>query len=338
MDSVTQILLGAAVGQAALGHRVGRKAAVWGAVCGTLPDLDVFLPYANAVSEFTYHRSVTHSLLVMAVATPLLAWLARRMHPADAHHRLGWHLLIYLALATHALLDACTIYGTQIFWPLDPTPQTWGTVFIIDPMITVPLLAGVLAVALLRARPVPGNRINASMLVLCTLYLGWSFAAKAHVQSLASTELARQGFSHERPLALASPFNTILWRIVAMEQDDYVVGWYSLLDPSSEITFRRYATDPALLRGLEDHWPARRLQWFTKGYYKVWQDSGTVVISDLRMGIEGGYVFNFRVAETRAGANVPIEPVQFSQRPGLDGLDLLWRRLLGDTSAPFPPP
>lgn len=337
MDSVTQILLGAAVGEAALGHRVGRKAAVWGAVCGTLPDLDVFLPYANAVSEFTYHRSATHSLLIMAAVTPLLVWLARRMHPADAHHHAGWYLLVYLVFATHALLDACTIYGTQIFWPVDTTPVTWGTVFIIDPLVTVPLLVGVAAVALLRSRPGLGYRINNSMLLLCAIYIAWSFAARAHIQELARAELARQGMPAEQVLALASPFNTVLWRVVAMTPNGYHVGWYSLLDESSQIEFAGYDSQPSLLSELEDQWPVRRLKWFTKGFYKVWQEENFVVISDLRMGIEDGYVFNFRVGEVGPQSIIPIEPEQFSRRPDFGALGHLWQRVLGNTSAPFPP-
>ena len=63
MDSLTQIALGAAVGEAVLGRKVGRKAALWGAVCGTLPDLDVLVPMADPVAAFTYHRSLMLPML-----------------------------------------------------------------------------------------------------------------------------------------------------------------------------------------------------------------------------------------------------------------------------------
>ena len=54
MDSLTQAVLGGAVGYAVLGRKVGRKAAIYGAILGTLPDLDVFLPYAGEVEAFTH--------------------------------------------------------------------------------------------------------------------------------------------------------------------------------------------------------------------------------------------------------------------------------------------
>ena len=133
--------------------------------------------------------------LLLALLTPLMVWLIRRIHPADAHHRVGWYLLVYLAFATHVLLDSSTIYGTQIFWPLDNTPMTWGSIFIIDPLFTLPLFIGLTGVILARRNPLRGYWINAVMLSLSTLYLAWSFGAKFHAQGVARETLAEQGIS-----------------------------------------------------------------------------------------------------------------------------------------------
>ena len=65
MDSLTQITLGAALGEAVLGRQVGRKAMLYGAVCGTLPDLDVLLKFGDPVMDFTFHRSFSHSIFVL---------------------------------------------------------------------------------------------------------------------------------------------------------------------------------------------------------------------------------------------------------------------------------
>ena len=116
MDSITQIALGAAVGESVLGRRIGNKAMLWGAIIGTLPDLDVFVPLGDAVRNFTYHRSVTHSLLMLLLATPLMVWLINRIHPSLYEHRARWAVMVYLVFATHVLLDSFTTYGTQIFW------------------------------------------------------------------------------------------------------------------------------------------------------------------------------------------------------------------------------
>ena len=79
MDSITQLALGAAVGEATAGRQVGRRALLWGAICGTLPDLDVFIPLGDAVRDFTYHRSFSHSLFVLAALTPLIVWLILKL-------------------------------------------------------------------------------------------------------------------------------------------------------------------------------------------------------------------------------------------------------------------
>ena len=86
--------------------------------------LEVQFPFSDPVATFTYHRSFSHSLITLALLTPLMVWLIRKIHPIHAQHRMGWYALVYLAFATHVLLDAFTIYGTQIFWPVSNTPMT----------------------------------------------------------------------------------------------------------------------------------------------------------------------------------------------------------------------
>ena len=73
MDSLTQLTFGAACGEAILGQKVGRKALVWGAVLGTLPDLDVFIPLGGPVNDFVYHRGFSHSLTLLALLSPIMA-------------------------------------------------------------------------------------------------------------------------------------------------------------------------------------------------------------------------------------------------------------------------
>ena len=333
MDSLTQIALGAAVGEAVLGHRVGRKAALWGAICGTLPDLDVLIPFGDAVADFTFHRSFSHSVFVLALLAPLVVWLMRKIHPAYADHRKGWHALVYLAFLTHVLLDSCTIYGTQIFWPLSEYPMTWGSIFIIDPLYTLPLIAGVIAVAVARGNPKRAYRFNLAMLALSTLYLGWSFAAKFHTQGIAREELARQGIEYRQIVTLASPFNTILWRFVVMTPEGYAEGWYSLLDTDRNIDFNFHSSAQELLAGLESHWPVTRLQWFTKGYYRVGQEGESVVITDLRMGAEDFYAFRFKVGKVGNPHSKPT-PSEHLKAPWEDGvMRELWQRLTGRRSS-----
>ena len=328
MDSLTQMTLGAAVGEAVLGRKIGRKAMLWGAVCGTLPDMDVFWPFGDPVKDFTYHRSFSHSVFVLSLLTPLVVWLIIKLHPKLAVHKKNWTYLVWLCFVTHILLDCFTVYGTQVFWPVSDYPVGWASLFIIDPFYTVPLLLGVLAALVISRTNALGHRFNTATLALTTCYLVWSIAAQAYVAAAVKESLARQSVDYDQLLVSAGPLNTLLWRIVAKQSDgDYYEGYFSLLDGQNEATLKFYDSRPELLAELSDHWPVDRLRWFTKGFYKVWQTDHAIVISDLRMGYEPNYVFSFIVA--RVG-NPHFEPVPAQRLPANRDLNVLknvWARI-----------
>ena len=52
-----------------------------------------------------------------------------------------------MGYATHGLLDSCTSYGTQLFWPFSDERVAWDTMSIVDPLFTIPLLVFVIAAA-----------------------------------------------------------------------------------------------------------------------------------------------------------------------------------------------
>lgn len=327
MDTVTQIALGAAVGEAVLGRQVGRRAMLWGGLCGLFPDLDVLVPLGDAVRDFTYHRGASHSLFVLTALTPLFVWLIVKLHPQTIRYRRRWHALVFLAFVTHVLLDSLTVYGTQIFWPLPTPPVMLSTIFIIDPSYSLPLFAGVLAALVLSRQKTAGHRINTVCLVLTTAYLMWSVAAKLHVEHTARAALMRQNIATDKVLTVPTPFNTLLWRVLVMDAGGYSEGYYSLLDDDRSIRFAHYPSREALLEGIEDHWPVQRLRWFTHGFYAVEQLKAAVVISDLRMGMEPFYFFRFKVGEI---GNPHVRPTQ-SQRVRterrLDQLPWVWARI-----------
>lgn len=327
MDSLTQLALGAAVGEAAIGRKIGNRALLWGAIAGTLPDLDVFVPLGDVVRDFTYHRSASHSLFVLALATPLLAWLATRLHPDTRAYLKRWMLAIYLVFATHVLLDSLTAYGTQIFWPFVTTPVSLSTIFIIDPLYTLPLLVGVIAALVMTRERERGHLVNRYGLVLSSLYLAWTLVAKIVVERDFETALERQGIEYRTVFTTPAPFNSVLWRAVVMTEGGYYEGYYSLLDDVDEIRFQHYPSDATLLTAIAEHWPVRRLTWFSKGFYSVQDMGGDIVISDLRMGIEPDYVFRFKVGEIGNPHAHPVVPEQLRASRDLSRLELVWERI-----------
>lgn len=327
MDSLTQLTLGAAVGEAVLGRKVGRKALLWGAVGGTFPDLDVLVKYANPVMDFTYHRSFSHSIFVLSLLTPIFVWMILKIHPQSRQNRKQWALMIWLVFMTHIFLDSLTVYGTQIFWPLWNYPVGFGSIFIIDPIYTAPLLVGVIA-ALLTKNVHRQVRLNLIGLTLSTLYLFWSVGAQQYVYRIANDSFERQSIDYQRLLVTPSPLNTLLWRVVAVQDGgDYYEGFYSLFDQSHDIQLQRHESENHLLEEIAESWPVKRLEWFTKGYFKVWQRSDNVIISDLRMGMEPSYVFSFAVGQKANLQVTPIDTERVSQNRDLAILKTVWQRI-----------
>lgn len=333
MDSVTQIALGAAVGEAAMGRKVGYRALMWGGICGTLPDLDVFIPLGDAVSDFTYHRSASHSLLVLALITPLLSWLIVRLHGNSREHFKRWCLLVYLVFATHVLLDSFTAYGTQIFWPISNVPMTWSTIFIIDPLYTIPLLAGIVAALVMTRDGDRGHKINQAGLAISTIYLCWTIAAKIHVGHTVHESLRSQSIPYGEVFTTPTPFNSLLWRAVVMNDKGYYEGFYSVLDGDRQVEFKQHLSDIDLLKGIEDYWPVKRLQWFSKGFFGVERNQDAVIMSDLRMGVASSYVFRFKVGEISNPHTTSAKPERLD--PVRDMSRLRW--LLQRIWEPAPP-
>jgi inner membrane protein len=335
MDSLSQLALGAAVGVAVMGRRTAVwKAALWGGVAGTLPDLDVFIDHGDPIRNMVLHRAETHSLFWLTLfSLPFAAGVAR-LHGEWAHWR-RWWLALWLVLLTHPLLDAMTVYGTQLLLPFTNHPFGVGSVAIIDPLYTLPLLVGAFWALASRGSTL-GLRANLVGLALSTAYLGWTVAAQQHVERIARASLAAQGIAAERVLVVPTTFNSVLWRVVAMQEAHYHEGFYSLRDASPQIHFDRFDRGAALAPEVQGIDGVQRLMAFSKGFYKLKDDNGRVLIADLRMGQEPAYVFSFAVAERHSAARPLPKPEAAGRRPDIErALPWLWRRMGGD---PVPPP
>jgi inner membrane protein len=335
MDSVSQLALGAAVGMAVMGRRTAVwKAALWGGVAGTLPDLDVLIDHGDPIRNMVLHRAESHAPFWLTLFSLPLAAAVARLHQEWAQWR-RWWLALWLALVTHPLLDAMTVYGTQLALPFSDWPFGVGSVFIIDPLYTLPLLAGA-GWALASRGSTRGLKANAAGLVLSAAYLVWGVAAQAHVERVARDSLAAQGISSEQVLVTPTAFNSVLWRVVALAGPHYHEGFYSLLDAGPQIAFDRFERHGALSHVLQDIQGVQRIAAFSKGFYKLHADGSRLFVTDLRMGQEPNYVFTFAVAERHSAVLPLARPEQLGARPDFRrALPWLWRRAWGE---PLPPP
>lgn len=330
MDSLTQIALGSAVSLAVMGRRTAPwKAALWGAVAGTLPDLDAFIDHGNAIANMVQHRAESHALLYLTLFSAPLGWIVARLHGEQAGWR-RWWLAMWLALITHPLLDAMTVYGTQLWKPFTSHPYGVGSIFIIDPLYTVPLIVGV--VAALVSGPLVGMRWNRWGLVLSTLYLAWSAGAQQYVTGVAMASLRTQGLPVQTVLVTPTPFNTLLWRVVAVTPTQYAEGFYALADGGRLMQWTLHERGAPLIGRYQAVPEVAQIADFSHGFYRMRTRDGHVFLTDLRMGQEPDYTFHFDLGTPgQLDAGAP-EVALRSQRPDIrTALPALWRRLRGHT-------
>lgn len=344
MDSLSQIVLGASVQGTILGKYQGRKAYLYGAILGTLPDLDVLISYPDPISDMTYHRSFSHSLLVLTAVGIIGSWMLSRYHhwrdmPLPySTRRLA--LAMTLVLATHPILDSFTVYGTQLFWPLqDPfqiTPISIASVFIIDPLYTLPLLIA-LIVGLIKGSKlavfkagllVNCQRLAVWMLLLSSSYLLLSLGLKYHAQSQAERTLAAAGINTLRLKTMPVLPTILMWRTVAEDDQNRLIELRSsVLD--SRLPEYRYLTQYGNSQTVRANMPvksqpyAQRLDWFSGDWtgYRVQMLPATsttsdateqLVVDDLRMMAGDTAFFSFVLADkvkqsTQWRAITPIE-------------------------------
>lgn len=296
MDSVTQFVLGAAIGEAVLRtpstdaakSRWGWKAALLGGLVGTVPDLDVInSAWLDGPERLAAHRGLSHSIFLCALLTPALAYIFRRRFADKQVSWRRWLAFVWLALNTHWMLDCFTLYGTQIFQPFSNYPVNGASVFIIDPIYTLTLLIGLFCSLLAgRGERPPNPKGVRAGLALSTLYLFLTVAGKLTVMH--RFDLSWQASERPAPLAritAPTPFNSILWYCYVDTGSDVWVADSSLFDsPEREIRWQKIPKNVDLLRGFGTGRADKVLLWFSRGFYRLDLINGQPVFIDLRFG------------------------------------------------------
>ncbi len=303
MDSLTQIALGASIAGAVGSKVFGRKVLIAGAVLGTVPDLDVFVDYGGVVENYVFHRSFSHSLFVLTALSIFIYLLTIKLKPHYAAQKGTLFAVIFLPLITHPLLDAFTSYGTQLFWPLSTSPIAWNSIFIIDPLYTLPLLIAILGLWLSR-NTLKWRRINLTALFLSCLYLGFGQYAQWSIsKQIENDKIAENG----QVLIVPTPFNTLLWRVVSYHDDKYYEA-LSLLGRDQPLQWHAYKHNRELIKGLQTT-HLKQLEWMSSGYLRFDSRDNKLIATDIRMGTEDIYPFSFVIAEN-AGSWQAVAPTQ----------------------------
>lgn len=332
MDSLTQIVLGAAVGEAVVGKKVGNKAMLYGAIAGTIPDLDVLARhFTDTTRALDIHRGFTHSIVFSIVFGFGCGWLVSRYEKYKDLK--GWVMLFFLAFVTHPILDAHTTWGTQLFWPFD-LRLAFKSIFVIDPLYTLPFLL-FLILAMIRKRTNPKRQFyNKLGLWLSSIYLALTLLMKAYINTQFKGALEDQDIHYQAIDTRPSPMNIILWSANIDTKEAYLLGNYSLFDTQA-IGFEAYPKNHHLLGDLADNERIQRMIRISKGWFTITQEDGTLYFNDLRFGLlsmEAGsndFVFKYKITEDESG-QVELTEVEKDQHDGKKLLTELLARISGN--------
>ena len=288
MDSITQIVLGAAVGEAVLGRKIGSRAMLWGAIAGTIPDLDVFLRFfLDDITSTEMHRGFSHSLVFAIIIAPILGWIAHKIHKRRIDTSLkNWSWLFFWATVTHPLLDAHTTWGTQFFWPFEYR-LAYKNIFVVDPLYTLPFLI-LLLTAMFHKRTNPRRRLfNNTGLIVSTSYMVLTLIFKWVSFGRFQDSLQANDIEYVEMDTKPTPLNSILWNAQVETENGYRVAYYSLFD-TKNITFsHEFPKNHFLLEPFKDQKVVKQLIKISAGWYFLEQEDEKIIFYDMRFGQAG---------------------------------------------------
>ena len=331
MDSLTQMALGAAVGEAVLGKKNGNKAIILGAIAGTIPDLDVAAAYfTDTVSALEIHRGFTHSIFFAVLFGLLFGWLLSLWDKRASLRE--WIVFWFFCFVTHPLLDAHTTWGTQLLWPVD-IRLAYKNIFVIDPLYTLPLVVFLILAMVQKRGTAKRRKFNNLGLIISSSYLVLTLILKGLAYQKFVDALDNQQISYTELETKPSPFNTILWTANVNTEDAFLIGDYSFFD-TQPITFHPHPKNQEALGHLASQPKVERLMNITKGWYTVSERKDGIYINDLRFGMMSvdpkseKFAFSFLIEPM--GEEVII--TEEAKNPG-DAKKLLsdlWERLQGN--------
>ena len=332
MDSFTQVLLGIATAEIVAGNQLKNKTFLYGALLGTIPDLDVVIGFfMNPVSGIAIHRGLSHSLVFFLFLSPFLGGLIAHIEkPKITINRAI--LLVFFCLFTHVLLDLFTSWGTQILWPL-PNRFALKTIFVIDPLYSIPLLVSLLYVFRTSTKLLRKKYLYRGV-IISTSYLLLTCGLKLFALNKFEKALNQQKIETNEIIVKPTAFNCILWNANIATSNGYYLGDYSLLD-TKPIQFVFYKRDTKIEKQISHSTDYQKLVAISEGWYLVSEQNQHIYFNDLRFGLLNDYphdpqfAFSYEFIKNTDGSLHAIE-VPKSKRDGKRLILNLGKRLKGN--------
>jgi len=285
MDSLTHIVLGACIGEVALGKKLGKKAMLWGALAQSIPDIDFVAGFwMDTTQQLLAHRGFTHSFLFAGIACFFMAITAEKWHRPHNISMERWIGFFAFEIIAHLFLDAFNNYGVGWFEPFSAKRISFNAIYVADPFFSIVPGCCFLVLLWLKRKNPSRRRWAMAGLWAPILYLGFATINKLTI-TLSVREMAeKQHISYTGYFTTPAALNSLLWFIVLEDKNGFHVGYRSVFDRQKKLDLGYFPRNDQLLAQIDNHIEVQQLKQFSQNYYTVekWRD--TLVFNDLRFG------------------------------------------------------
>ncbi|MGB0474040.1 MAG: metal-dependent hydrolase [Porticoccaceae bacterium] len=331
MDPISQGTVGAAFAQSSANKKNILSITVIGFLAGLAPDLDVLIRSStDPILFLEYHRQFTHSLFFIPFGALIVALFLYPLFRKSLSLKTVY-LASFLGYATHGLLDACTSYGTLLFWPFSNERVTWNNISIVDPLFTIPILILI------------GTAIKTRKRLFSYFAIGWVafYLSLGFVQYdrafKAANELALlRGHTPERLTLKPSFGNLILWKSIYQHEEKFYVDAIRTLQSSTWclgesvriFDYQRYL--PNLNKDSQQNKDIERFRWFSQDYLGF--DAEKNLVTDVRYSMVPNQITPMWGLVIDTGRDINEHAIWWTSR-GLDQrqLDVFKQMLSGES-------
>jgi inner membrane protein len=337
MDSVSHIVIGAAIGETLLGKKIGRWGMLLGAIAKSVPDFDLFYTGLNDPRAYICdHRAHTHSLFIEALYAIPIAWLLFKLFKQKVSFK---RMLVFMlaCLWGHSLLDWCTCFGTQLLLPFTDENYALNNLAIVDLLFTLPMLMLVLISVFYKRNEERRNKLTKASLIYCFIYLGLTFVNKAQAEGIAKESILKNNIPVTAHLTNPTMLNNILWYCVGSNDSTVFIGEFSLFHRENPIKWYSYPRNQHLMQQSKSKNDIALLRWFGDPYTIAQTNGDTLNMYAVKFGrtnmqesdLQKTFVFHYKLYQKNGIEMMGMERANEKNMNMKKGFVDLWERICG---------
>ena len=337
MDSLSHILIGAAIGEVFLGKKIGRWGMLLGAIAKSVPDFDLFVTgLTDPRAYMCDHRAHTHSLFIEALYAIPIAWLLVKLFKEKVSFK-RMFLFMLACLWGHSLLDWCTNFGTQLLLPFTNENYSLNTLAIVDLLFTLPMFVLVVIAVFYKKNVARRNKLARITLIYCFAYLGLTFINKVQADSLVEESLAKNNIPATHYMTNPTMLNNVLWYGVGSNDSTIFIGEFSLLHKQNPVTWHSYPRNQHLMQQCKRKNDVEVLRWFSDPYTIAQANGDTLNMYAAKFGrtnmqeneLQKSIVFHYKLYQNNGKEMMGMEQANEKNMNFKESFTDLWERICG---------